>query len=160
MDSCRAHKTGFLSRSIAGIDETASRAMRTGNAVLDCFAGQGAFWCLPARMRAQRKSWPWRRALRISRRRRKNAERNELNVQWIEQDVAHSCARPDAEAQFDFIGLDPFPHSRKPKAVLMMRWRGYKELYVRALSNRLARATERWRRFSCSHHVGEEAFAV
>ena len=87
---------------------------------------------------------------------RKNGERNQLSVDWIEQDVFQFLrAAEKAEAEFDLIILDP-PSFTKTKGGLRDALRGYRELHVRAfklLSHDGLLAT-----FSCSHHVNETIF--
>ena len=87
---------------------------------------------------------------------RRNAERNGLQADWIEQDVFTflRVAEKD-EAEFDLIILDP-PSFTKTKGGLRDALRGYRELHVRAfkvLSKDGLLAT-----FSCSHHVTETIF--
>ncbi len=85
---------------------------------------------------------------------RRNAERNDLQAQWIEQDVFQFLrAAEKAKAQYDLIILDP-PSFTKTKGGLRDALRGYRELHVRAfklLSRDGILAT-----FSCSHHVNED----
>jgi 23S rRNA (cytosine1962-C5)-methyltransferase len=80
-----------------------------------------------------------------------------LIVQWKHQDVFQFLrAQEKADAQYDLIVLDP-PSFTKTKGGLRDALRGYRELHVRAfklLSKDGVLAT-----FSCSHHVGESAFA-
>ncbi|MEY2602243.1 MAG: rRNA (cytosine1962-C5)-methyltransferase, partial [Verrucomicrobiota bacterium] len=88
---------------------------------------------------------------------KRNAERNGLNMRWIEQDVfAFLRGAEKAEAEYDLIILVP-PSFTKTKSGLRDALRGYRELHVRAfklLSKNGLLAT-----FSCSHHVGDTAFA-
>jgi len=88
---------------------------------------------------------------------RRNAERNELSVNWIEQDVFQFLrAAERAQAQYDLIILDP-PSFTKTKSGIGDAMRGYRELHMRAfklLSKDGLVAT-----FSCSHHVSENGFA-
>ena len=87
----------------------------------------------------------------------RNAGRNAVEVRWIEQDVfAFLRGAEKASAQYDLIVLDP-PSFTKTKSGLRDALRGYRELHVRAfklLSKNGLLAT-----FSCSHHVGDTAFA-
>src|SRR5213075_1145820 len=82
---------------------------------------------------------------------RRNAARNHLKVEWIEQDVFRFLrAAEKAHSQYDLIVLDP-PSFTKTKGGLRDAIRGYRELHVRAfklLSRDGILAT-----FSCSHHV-------
>jgi 23S rRNA (cytosine1962-C5)-methyltransferase len=78
-------------------------------------------------------------------------------VQWIEEDAFQFLrAAEKAEAQFDLIVLDP-PSFTKSKGSLHDAMRGYKELHVRAF--KLLTRDGVLATFSCSHHVGHEAFA-
>jgi len=87
---------------------------------------------------------------------KKNAERNALSINFVEQDVFQFLrAAERAEAEYDLIILDP-PSFTKGKGGLHDALRGYRELHVRAfklLSKDGLLAT-----FSCSHHVSEAAF--
>src|SRR5205823_11080970 len=88
---------------------------------------------------------------------RENAERNQLRVQWIEQDVFHFLRGAEKmESQYDLIVLDP-PSFTRTKSGVRDAMRGYRELHVRAfklLSKDGLLAT-----FSCSHHVSDAAFS-
>jgi 23S rRNA (cytosine1962-C5)-methyltransferase len=87
---------------------------------------------------------------------RRNGERNQLAVDWVEQDVFQFLRSAEkAEAEYDLIILDP-PSFTKTKGGLRDALRGYRELHVRAfklLSRDGLLAT-----FSCSHHVSEIIF--
>ncbi|MBV9618573.1 MAG: class I SAM-dependent methyltransferase, partial [Verrucomicrobia bacterium] len=86
-----------------------------------------------------------------------NAERNNLTVRWIQQDVFSFLRGAEkAEAEYDLIILDP-PSFTRTKSGLSDALRGYRELHLRAfklLSKDGLLAT-----FSCSHHVSDDAFA-
>src|SRR5262249_11907325 len=58
-------------------------------------------------------------------------------------------------AQFDLIILDP-PSFTKGKGNIGDALRGYKELHLRAL--KMLAPGGRLATFSCSHHIGEDAF--
>ena len=87
---------------------------------------------------------------------RRNAERNGLQVEWIEQDVFSFLRAAEKDGrEFDLIILDP-PSFTKTKGGLRDAVRGYHELHVRAfklLSKDGLLAT-----FSCSYHVSETIF--
>ena len=87
---------------------------------------------------------------------RQNGVRNNLPVDWIEQDVFHFLrAAEKAGSEYDLIVLDP-PSFTKTKGALRDALRGYRELHLRAvklLSHGGLLAT-----FSCSHHVTEAIF--
>jgi 23S rRNA (cytosine1962-C5)-methyltransferase len=87
---------------------------------------------------------------------RKNADRNSLQVEWVEEDVFQFLRAAEKNgAEYDLIILDP-PSFTKTKGGLHDALRGYRELHVRAfklLSRDGLLAT-----FSCSHHVSESIF--
>jgi 23S rRNA (cytosine1962-C5)-methyltransferase len=123
--------------------------------VLDCFTSQGAFALACAKagaaeVTAVEESGP---SLASGRR---NAERNDLQINWVEQDVFSFLRSAEKNgAEYDLIILDP-PSFTKTKGGLRDALRGYRELHVRAfkiLSKDGLLAT-----FSCSHHVSETIF--
>ncbi|MEP7016267.1 MAG: class I SAM-dependent methyltransferase, partial [Verrucomicrobiota bacterium] len=120
-----------------------------------CFANQGAFALACARAGAAESIGVEASADNIAAA-KGNAARNQLNVQWMEQDVFQFLRSAEkAEAQYDLIVLDP-PSFTKTKSGLGDALRGYRELHMRAfklLSKDGLLAT-----FSCSHHVNESAF--
>ena len=124
--------------------------------MLDCFTNQGAFALACAKAGATEVIGV-EESLENIEAARKNAERNQLSVQWIKQDVfQYLRAAEKAEREYDLIILDP-PSFTKTKGGLRDALRGYRELHVRAfklLSKDGALAT-----FSCSHHVNEAVFA-
>ena len=87
---------------------------------------------------------------------KRNTARNELNVDWVQQDVFQFLRGAEkAGAQYDLIVLDP-PSFTKTKSGLRDALRGYRELHMRAfklLSKDGLLAT-----LSCSHHVDHAAF--
>jgi 23S rRNA (cytosine1962-C5)-methyltransferase len=87
---------------------------------------------------------------------KRNAARNQLNVEWVQQDVFQFLRGAEkARAQYDLIVLDP-PSFTRTKSGVRDALRGYRELHMRAfklLSKNGLLAT-----FSCSHHVDDEAF--
>lgn len=124
--------------------------------VLDCFTNQGAFALACARAGAIEVTAVEENSENVAAARR-NAELNKLSVNWIEQDVFQFLRSAEkAEKQFDFIILDP-PSFTKAKGGLRDALRGYRELHVRAFS--LLSKDGLLATFSCSHHVGEAAFA-
>jgi 23S rRNA (cytosine1962-C5)-methyltransferase len=153
VDPLHAQKTGLYLDQLAHYEPIASYAR--GRRVLDCFTNQGAFALACARAGAAKVSAVEASAESIASA-RQNGERNELSVDWIEQDVFQFLrAAEKAEAEYDLIILDP-PSFTKTKSGLRDALRGYRELHVRAfklLSHDGLLAT-----FSCSHHVNENIF--
>jgi 23S rRNA (cytosine1962-C5)-methyltransferase len=153
VDLMNAQKTGFYLDQMANYELVSSYA--PGRRVLDCFTSQGAFALACAKagataVTAVEESGPSLAAAR------RNAERNELQVNWVEQDVfTFLRAAEKNEAEYDLIVLDP-PSFTKTKGGLRDALRGYREIHVRAfklLSKDGLLAT-----FSCSHHVSETIF--
>jgi 23S rRNA (cytosine1962-C5)-methyltransferase len=153
LDLLRAQKTGFYLDQLGHYETVARHA--SGRRVLDCFTSQGAFALACARAGAAKVTAVEGSAESLASARR-NAERNGLSVEWIEQDVFQFLrAAEKAEAEYDLIILDP-PSFTKTKGGLRNALRGYRELHVRAfklLSRDGLLAT-----FSCSHHVSETIF--
>jgi 23S rRNA (cytosine1962-C5)-methyltransferase len=153
VDLMQAQKTGFYLDQLPHYETVAqyARARR----VLDCFTSQGAFALACAKMEAAHVTGVEASAESLAQARR-NAERNGLQVEWIEQDVfTFLRAAEKNAAEFDLIILDP-PSFTKTKGGLRDALRGYRELHVRAfklLSKDGLLAT-----FSCSHHVTETIF--
>jgi 23S rRNA (cytosine1962-C5)-methyltransferase len=152
-DLMSAQKTGFYLDQLANYETVASFA--PGRRVLDCFTSQGAFGLSCAKAGATAVIAVEESAPSLAAARR-NAERNGLAVNWVEQDVfSFLRAAEKNEAEFDLIILDP-PSFTKTKGGLRDALRGYRELHVRAfklLSKDGLLAT-----FSCSHHVSETIF--
>jgi 23S rRNA (cytosine1962-C5)-methyltransferase len=153
IDLMHAQKTGFYLDQLAHYETVAVHAK--GRRVLDCFTSQGAFALACARAGAANVTAVEGSAESLASARR-NAERNGLRVNWVEQDVFQFLrAAEKAEAEYDLIILDP-PSFTKTKGGLRDALRGYRELHVRAfklLSHDGLLAT-----FSCSHHVSETVF--
>ena len=153
VDLMQAQKTGFYLDQLPHYETVARQAK--GRRALDCFTSQGAFALTCARMEAAQVTGVEASADSLAQARR-NAERNGLQVEWIEQDVfTFLRAAEKNEAEFDLIILDP-PSFTKTKGGLRDALRGYRELHVRAfklLSKDGLLAT-----FSCSHHVTETIF--
>jgi 23S rRNA (cytosine1962-C5)-methyltransferase len=153
-DLLHGQKTGFYldQRYNYGIVAGYARGRR----VLDCFANQGAFALTCARAGAADVTAVEESSENVAAARR-NAARNELKTQWIEQDVFQFLrAAEKAGAQYDLIVLDP-PSFTKTKSGLRDALRGYRELHMRAfkvLSKDALLAT-----FSCSHHVSDAALS-
>ena len=154
VDLLNAQKTGFYLDQVQHYEAVARYA--AGRRVLDCFTSQGAFALASARAGASGVTGVEASAESLVSA-RANASRNELQVNWVEEDVFQFLrAAEKAEAQYDLIVLDP-PSFTKTKGGLHNAMRGYRELHVRAfklLSKDGLLAT-----FSCSHHVSESAFA-
>lgn len=153
IDPLHSQKTGFYLDQLPNYELVAQHA--PGRRVLDCFTSQGAFALACARGGASEVVAVEGSAESI-RTAQQNAERNQLEVRWIEQDVFQYLRGAEkAEERFDLIVLDP-PSFAKSKGGLHDALRGYKELHVRVfkiLSSNGILAT-----FSCSHHVGGEIF--
>ena len=154
VDLLHGQKTGFY------LDQKHNYGIVAGYArerrVLDCFTNQGAFALMCARAGAADVTGVEESADNIASAKR-NAARNELKAEWIEQDVFRFLrAAEKAETQYDLIVLDP-PSFTKARSSLRDALRGYRELHMRAfklLSKDGLLAT-----FSCSHHVSDTAFA-
>jgi 23S rRNA (cytosine1962-C5)-methyltransferase len=153
IDLMNAQKTGFYLDQLPHYETVANHS--GGRRVLDCFTSQGAFALVCAKAGAAQVTAVEASAESLANARR-NAERNKLQVEWVEQDVfGFLRAAEKNEAEFDFIILDP-PSFTKTKSGLRDALRGYRELHVRAfklLSRDGLLAT-----FSCSHHVTETIF--
>ena len=154
LDLLRGQKTGFY------LDQKQNYGIVAGHArdrrVLDCFTNQGAFALACAQAGAADVIGLEENSGNIAAAKR-NAARNELKVQWVEQNVFQFLRTAEkAEAQYDLIILDP-PSFTKTKSGLRDALRGYRELHTRAfklLSKDGLLAT-----FSCSHHVSDTAFS-
>ncbi|MEP6698552.1 MAG: class I SAM-dependent rRNA methyltransferase [Verrucomicrobiota bacterium] len=153
VDLREAQKTGFYLDQLPHYQGVAEQASR--RRVLDCFSNQGAFALTCARAGAAEVTAVEASADSLAAA-RKNAERNDLRVDWIEQDVFQFLrAAEKSGAEYDLIILDP-PSFTKTKGGLHDALRGYRELHVRAfklLSRDGLLAT-----FSCSHHVSDSIF--
>ena len=154
VDLLHGQKTGFYLDQKDNYGIVAQYA--GGRRVLDCFASEGAFALACARAGASEVTGVEANTKSLEAA-RENAERNQLRVQWIEQDVFQFLRSADKmESQYDLIVLDP-PSFTRTKTGVRDAMRGYRELHVRAfklLSKDGLLAT-----FSCSHHVNENAFA-
>jgi 23S rRNA (cytosine1962-C5)-methyltransferase len=154
VDLLHGQKTGFY------LDQKHNYGIVAGYArdrrVLDCFTNQGAFALMCGRAGAADVTGVEESSDNIAAAKR-NAARNDLKAEWIEQDVFRFLrAAEKAEAQYDLIVLDP-PSFTKARSSLRDALRGYRELHMRAfklLSKDGLLAT-----FSCSHHVSDTAFA-
>jgi 23S rRNA (cytosine1962-C5)-methyltransferase len=153
VDLLHAQKTGLYLDQSAHYETVARQA--PGRRVLDCFANQGAFALACARAEAAKVTAVEASGENIAAARR-NGERNQLSVDWVEQDVFQFLRDAEkAKSEYDLIVLDP-PSFTKTKGGLRDALRGYHELHVRAfklLSHAGILAT-----FSCSHHVNEAIF--
>ena len=154
IDLLHAQKTGFYLDQLQNYEAVARYAK--DKRVLDCFTSQGAFALSCARAGAKEVTAVEASSENLAAA-KKNAERNKLDAQWIEQDVFQFLrAAEKAEAQYDLIILDP-PSFTKSKGSLHDAMRGYKELHVRAF--KLLTRDGILATFSCSHHVSNEVFA-
>ena len=154
VDLLRGQKTGFYLDQKQNYQAVAQHAKN--RRVLDCFTNHGAFALACARAGASEVTGVEANTESLAMA-KKNAERNQLRVQWIEQDVFQFLrGAQKMESQYDLIVLDP-PSFTRTKSGVRDAMRGYRELHVRAfklLSKDGLLAT-----FSCSHHVNENAFA-
>jgi 23S rRNA (cytosine1962-C5)-methyltransferase len=154
VDLLHAQKTGFYLDQAPNYSVVAQFAPE--RRVLDCFANQGAFALACARAGAADVAAVEQNSENVVAG-KQNAERNGLKMRWIEQDVfAFLRGAEKAEAEYDLIILDP-PSFTKTKSGLRDALRGYRELHVRAF--KLLSKSGLLATFSCSHHVGETAFA-
>ena len=153
VDLMHAQKTGFYLDQMAHYETVARHAK--DRRMLDCFTSQGAFALACAKAGAAQVTAVEGSAESLAQARR-NAERNSLQVEWVEQDVFQFLRAAEKNgAEYDLIILDP-PSFTKTKGGLHDALRGYRELHVRAfklLSRDGLLAT-----FSCSHHVTEPIF--
>ena len=153
IDLMHAQKTGFYLDQLGHYETVAHHAK--GRRVLDCFTSQGAFALACAKAEASHVTAVEGSAESLARA-RQNADRNSLQVEWVEQDVFQFLRAVEKNgAEYDLIILDP-PSFTKTKGGLHDALRGYRELHVRAfklLSRDGLLAT-----FSCSHHVSESIF--
>jgi len=153
VDPFRGHKTGFY------VDQKHNYGVIAGYArdrrVLDCFTNQGAFALTCAHAGAAEVTGVEENTDNIAAAKR-NASRNELKVEWVQQDVFQFLRGAEkAGAQYDLIVLDP-PSFTRTKSGLRDALRGYRELHMRSfklLSKDGVLAT-----FSCAHHVHDSAF--
>src|SRR4029077_2791672 len=154
VDLLRGQKTGFYLDQKQNYQAIAQHAKN--RRVLDCFTNHGAFALACARADASEVTGVEANTESLAMA-KKNAERNQLRVQWIEQDVFQFLRGAEKmESQYDLIVLDP-PSFTRTKSGLRDAMRGYRELHLRAfklLSKDGLLAT-----ISCSHHVNENAFA-
>ncbi|MGE5212203.1 MAG: class I SAM-dependent rRNA methyltransferase [Nitrospirota bacterium] len=153
VDVLRGHKTGLYLDQKHNYGIVAEHAR--GRRVLDCFTNQGAFALACARAGAAEVAGVEENSENIAAAKR-NAARNELKIQWVQQDVFQFLRGAEkAGAQYDLIVLDP-PSFTRAKSGVRDALRGYRELHTRAfkiLSKDGLLAT-----FSCSHHVNDSAF--
>jgi 23S rRNA (cytosine1962-C5)-methyltransferase len=154
VDLLHGQKTGFYLDQAPNYSIVAKFAR--DRRVLDCFASQGAFALACARAGASDAAAVEESSENVAAGNR-NAERNNLTVRWIQQDVFSFLRGAEkAGAEYDLIILDP-PSFTRTKSGLGDALRGYRELHLRAfklLSKDGLLAT-----FSCSHHVSDDAFA-
>jgi len=154
VDLLHGQKTGFYLDQKDNYRIIAQYAR--GRRVLDCFTSQGAFALACARADASEVTGIEANTESLEAA-RENAERNQLRVQWIGQDVFQFLrAAEKTEVQYDLIVLDP-PSFTRTKSGVRDAMRGYRELHVRAF--RLLSKDGLLATFSCSHHVTENAFA-
>jgi 23S rRNA (cytosine1962-C5)-methyltransferase len=150
----RGHKTGLYldQKHNYGIVADYARDRR----IVDCFTNQGAFALTCAHAGATEVTGIEENSENISAAKR-NAARNELKVDWVQQDVFQFLRGAEkGGAQYDLIVLDP-PSFTKTKSGLRDALRGFRELHMRAfklLSKDGLLAT-----FSCSHHVDHASFS-
>jgi 23S rRNA (cytosine1962-C5)-methyltransferase len=153
VDLLHGQKTGFYLDQAPNYSIVAKFAR--DRRVLDCFANQGAFALACARAGASDAAAVEESSENVAAG-NQNAERNNLTVRWIQQDVFSFLRGAEkAGAEYDLIILDP-PSFTRTKSGLGDALRGYRELHLRAfklLSKDGLLAT-----FSCSHHVSDDSF--
>jgi 23S rRNA (cytosine1962-C5)-methyltransferase len=153
VDLLHGQKTGFYLDQLPNYAAVAAYAQ--GRKVLDCFANQGAFALACAQAGAVQVQ-----AVEISvecvELVRRNATRNGLAIEAYAANVFDLLKDLERQqAHYDLIILDP-PSFTKSKGTLNDAMRGYKEIHLRAL--KLLNPEGLLATFSCSHHVGREAF--
>jgi 23S rRNA (cytosine1962-C5)-methyltransferase len=153
IDFLRGQKTGFYLDQKHNYNIVSHYA--PGRRVLDCFTNQGAFALSCARAGAKEVTAVEENLENLGAAKR-NAARNELKVDWVQDDVFQFLRGAEkAGAQYDVIVLDP-PSFTRARSGVHDALRGYRELHMRAfklLSKDGLLAT-----FSCSHHVDDAAF--
>ena len=153
VDFLRGHKTGLYLDQKHNYGIVAQHAR--GRRVLDCFTNQGAFALACAREGATEVTGIEENSQNIAAAER-NAERNQLRVDWMQQDVFQFLRGAEkAGAQYDLIVLDP-PSFTRTKSGVSDAMRGYRELHMRAF--KLLTKNGLLATFSCSHHVDDSAF--
>lgn len=150
VDLLDGQKTGLYLDQLASHAEVARLA--EGRRVLDCFTNQGGFALACAKAGAASVT-----AVDISagacEAARRNAERNNLEIEVIEHNVFDFLKH--AEANYDLIILDP-PSFTRNKKTLKDAMRGYKEIHLRSL--KLLEKGGLMSTFCCSHHASRELF--
>lgn len=153
LDLLHGQKTGFYldQKRNYGIVTQYARNRR----VLDCFTNQGAFALICARADAAEVTGVEENPQNVVAAER-NAARNALKVQWVEQDVFRFLrAAERSGSEYDLIVLDP-PSFTRARSGLRDALRGYRELHTRAF--KLLSKDGMLATFSCSHHVSDSAF--
>jgi 23S rRNA (cytosine1962-C5)-methyltransferase len=154
VDLLHGQKTGFYLDQLNNYAAIAAQAR--GRRVLDCFSNQGAFALACAQAGAAHVTAVEIGADAVASIRR-NAERNQLQVEAIEANVFDFLRLQEQKnARWDLIILDP-PSFTKTKGKLQDAMRGYKELHLRAL--KLLNPDGILATYCCSHHVSREHFA-
>lgn len=150
IDLLDGQKTGLYLDQLSSHAEVAKLAK--GKRVLDCFTNQGGFALAAAKAGAASVT-----AVDISgpacEAARRNAERNQLEIEVIEANVFDYLKQDETE--YDLVILDP-PSFTRNKKTLRDAMRGYKEIHLRGLK-RLAKGGQ-LSTFCCSHHAGREDF--
>ncbi|MGH7540119.1 MAG: class I SAM-dependent rRNA methyltransferase, partial [Gemmatimonadota bacterium] len=152
VDPRRGQKTG------AFLDQRENRALAGRLArgrALDAFTYEGGFALHLARSAAHVLAVD-QSAASLARARENAALAGVENVEWREANAFDLLRTLEAEgARFDVVVLDP-PAFAKSRATLPRALRGYKEINLRAM--RLLAAEGHLLTFSCSYHVGRDAF--
>ena len=150
IDLLDGQKTGLYLDQLDSHAEVARLAK--GNRVLDCFTNQGGFALAAAKAGASQVT-----AVDISgpacEATRRNAARNELDIEVIEANVFDFLKQDENE--YDLIILDP-PSFTRNKKTLRDAMRGYKEIHLRALK-RLGKGGL-LSTYCCSHHASRQEF--
>ncbi|MBK1825941.1 class I SAM-dependent rRNA methyltransferase [Haloferula rosea] len=150
IDLLDGQKTGLYLDQLDSHAEVARLA--EGKRVLDCFTNQGGFALAAAKAGASQVT-----AVDISgpacEATRRNAARNELDIEVIEANVFDFLKQDENE--YDLIILDP-PSFTRNKKTLRDAMRGYKEIHLRALK-RLGKGGL-LSTYCCSHHASRQEF--
>ena len=154
VDYFEGQKTGFFLDQ--KYNRKAIQRIAKGRKVLDCFTHTGAFAlnCAYAGAQSVTAVDVSEDALKTAQR---NAERNDLDVDFICEDVFDLLTRKfeNKERDYDFIILDP-PAFTKSSATVKNAIRGYKDINYRAM--KLLPRGGYLATCSCSHFMTDELF--
>ncbi len=152
-DLLHGQKTGFYLDQFSACEEMSPFAKE--RRVLDCFANQGGFALTCAKAGATSVVAVESGEEPVARL-RENAARNNLEIRILRRDVfEYLRSAQKGNLSFDLVILDP-PSFTRGRSNLAHAIRGYRELHLRAAH--LLAPGGLLATFSCSHHVGWEAF--